>query len=67
MFQAVLHSALSVKETTHDYARTNIKNPQVKQQRDYKCHQSVYSQLNNDDKVFLKDQKRQDRKGEKFT
>ena len=46
---------------------TNIKNAQVKQQRDYKCsHQSVYSQLNIDYKVLLQNQKRPGRKGEKY-
>ena len=36
MFQEVLNSALSMKETTDDRASANIRNVQVKQQRAYK-------------------------------
>lgn len=54
MFQAVFQSALSLSKTTHDHESVNIKNVQVKQQKHYKRrHQSMYSQLNIDDKVLL--------------
>ena len=67
MFQAVLKSVLSMNETTHNRPSTYIKNTQVKQQKDYEHrHQSVHSQLNINDKVLLKNQMHQDRKGRKF-
>ena len=53
MFQAVFQSALSLSKTTHDHESVNIKIVQVKQQKHYKRrHQSMYSQLNIDDKVL---------------
>ena len=62
----MLNSVLSTKETTHDCAGTDIKNAQVKQQRDYKrSHQLVYSYLNSDDKVLLPNQKRQNTRTER--
>ena len=68
MFKAVLSSALSVKETFHNCVSTYIKNPKLKQQRDYKnCHQSVCSQLNIDDKVLIENEKFKDRNSGKYT
>ena len=63
MFQEVLNSALSMKETTDDRASANIRNVQVKQQRAYKHRH----QWNIDDKVPLQSQKRLRRKGEEYT
>lgn len=63
MFQRVLNSALSMKETIDDRASSNIKNAQVKQHRDYKSHhQLLCTQKNIDGKVLLQNQKHKDKK-----
>lgn len=67
-FQSVLHSALSIREATHNQASCNIKKAQEKQQRDYNNrHSNFSSTLRIGSKVLLQNQKRQDRKGGKFT
>ena len=43
IFQAVLNSALSTKETTHDRASTNIKNTQVKYKRNVVINRCIHN------------------------
>ena len=67
-FQAVLHSAASIREATHHQASLNIKKAQVKQQKDYNnWYRTPEAALPVGSKVLLENQKRKDRKGGKFT
>ena len=62
-FQAVLSTSLSIRGNVH----ANIKKSQLKQQRDYNPHQVSPTRPNIGDKVLVQNQKRQDRKGGKFS
>ena len=66
-FQAILSSILDLRQEHHDQAGENIAKAQKKQQRDYNLRHSQPTTLSINDKVWLKNQKREDRKGGKFT
>ena len=67
-FQAVLQSAALIREATNEKAIQNIMKAQAKHQKDYNNHHSTISTtLPIGSKVLLQNQKRQDRKGEKFS
>ena len=67
-FQAVLESAALIGEATYEKASQNIKKDQVKHQKDYNNrHSTISTTLPIGSKVLLQNQRRQDRKGEKFS
>ena len=67
-FQAVLNSAVSIREATHHQASRNIEKAQAKQQKDYNnWHRTPKAALPVGSKVLLENQKCKDRKGGKFT
>ena len=67
-FQAVLESAALIREATNEKASQNIKKAQAKHQKDYNNHHSTISTtLLIGSKVLLQNQRRQDRKGGKFS
>ena len=67
-FQAVLESAALIREATNEKASQNIKNAQAKHKKDYKNrHSTISTTLPIGSKVLLQNQRRQDRKGGKFS
>ena len=66
VFNAILSSTLSLREEAHQEASKNIAKAQEKQQKDYTHRHTVPTSLKIKDKVWLKNQRRQDRKGGKF-
>ena len=59
-FQAVLESAASIRETTHEKTSLNIEKAQAKWQRDYNNrHSTLSSTLPIGSKVLLQNQKQQ--------
>ena len=67
-FQAVLESAALIRETTNEKASQNTKKAQAKHQKDYKNrHSTISTTLPIGSKVLLQNQRRQDRKGKKFS
>ena len=67
-FQAVLSSSSKIRDVAHHAADKNIKKAQKKQQSDYnKRHDTPTTILKIGSKILLQNQKRQDRKGGKFT
>ena len=67
-FQAVLESAALIREATNEKASQNIKKAQDKHQKDYNNRQStIPTTLPIGSKVLLQSQRRQDRKGGKFS
>ena len=66
-FETVLSQAKSIREEVYEVAGANIVKAQAKQQRDYNCRHQLPNSLNINDKVLLKNLKRKDRKGGKFT
>ena len=65
--EAILSSTLDLRQEYHDQAGENITKAQKKQQRDYNLRHSQPTTLSINDKVWLKNQKREDRKGGKFS
>ena len=66
VFDAILSSTLSLREEAHQEASKNIAEAQEKQQKDYNRRHTVPTSLNIKDKVWLKNHRRQDRKGGNF-
>ena len=66
-FDAVLSNAISMREEIHQNAGENIQSAQNKQQRDYNRRHQVPNTIKVGQKVLLKNQKREDRKGGKFS
>ena len=67
-FQAVLESAALIREATTEKASQNIKKVQAKHQKDYNNrHSTISTTLPIGSKVLLQNQRRQDRKGGKFS
>ena len=67
-FQAVLESAALIREATNEKASQNIKNAQAKHQKDYNNrHSTISTTLPIGSKVLLQNQRRQNRKGRKFS
>ena len=67
-FQAVIESAALIREATNEKPSQNIKKVQAKHQKDYNNHHSTISTtLPIGSKVLLQNQRRQDRKGGKFS
>ena len=66
-FQAVLESAALIREATNEKASQNIKKAQAKHQKDYNNRHSTIATLPIGSKVLLQNQRRQDRKGGKFS
>ena len=67
-FETILSQAKSIREEVYEVAGANIVKAQTKQPRDYnRRHHQLPNSLNINDKVLLKNQKRKDRKGGKFT
>ena len=67
-FQAVLESAALIREATNEKVIQNIKRNQAKQQKDYNNrHSTISATLSIGSKVLLQNQRRQDRKGGKFS
>lgn len=67
VFNAILSSTLSLREEAHQEASKNIAKAQEKQQKHYNRRHTVPTSLKIKDKVWLKNQRRQDRKGGKFS
>ena len=67
VFNAILSSTLSLREESHQEASKNIAKAQEKQQKDYNRRHTVPTSLKIKDKIWLKNQRRQDRKGGKFS
>ena len=67
VFNAILSSTLSLREEAHQEASKNIAKAQEKQQKDYNRRHTVPTSLKTKDKVWLKNQRRQERKGGKFS
>ena len=67
-FQAVLESAALIREATNEKASQNIKKAQAKHQKDYNNrHSTISTTLPIGSKVLLQNQRRQYRKGGKFS
>ena len=61
VFNAILSSTLSLREEAHQEASKNIAKAQEKQQKDYDRRHAVPTSLKIKDKVWLKNQRRQDK------
>ena len=66
-FQAVLSSSLSLRDSTQKAASENIKVAQERQKRDYDRRHHLPNTFHANSMVLLKNQKRADRKGGKFS
>ena len=66
-FDAIFSSATKVRTTILDDAAHNIKAAQKKQKRDYYRRHMSKTEIKVDDIVLLKNNKRFDRKNEKFS
>ena len=67
-FHAVLELAALAREATNEKASQNIKKAQAKHQKDYNnCHSTISATLPIGSKVLLQNQRRQERKGGKFS
>ena len=66
-FDAVFKSARKVKTSIKDDAAENIKAAQKKQKRDYDHRHMSKTEIRVDDMVLMKNNKRIDRKGGKFS
>ena len=67
-FNSILSATLSLRDEKHKEASKNIKKAQEKQQKDYNRRHTVPSSIiKPKDEVLLKDQRRIDRKGGKFS
>ena len=67
-FQAVLESAALIKEATNEKASQNIKKTQAKHQKSYNNrHSTISATLPIGSRVLLRNQRRQGRKGGKFS
>ena len=64
-FDAVLSNAISIREKVHKDVGENIQSAQKKQQRDYNRRHELPNVVKVGQKVLLKNQKREDRKGGK--
>ena len=62
-FNAVLSSTLDLRRDIHEKAGQNIAKAQQKQQLYYNLRHSLPTSVATNDKVWLKNQKRADRKG----
>lgn len=67
MFDTVLESATSLRNNINHNVEANIKKAQKKQQHDYDLRHFKGNDIKFGDKVLLRDNKRIDRKGGKFT
>ena len=67
IFDAVLSSAIAIRSKIHEDASTNILKAQGKQKRDYDRRHNSTTIIQIGDKVLLRNNKRADRKGGKFT
>ena len=67
VFNTILSSTLSLREEAHQEASKNIVKAQEKQQKDYNRRHTGPTSFKIKDKVWLKNQRRQDRKGGKFS
>ena len=67
MFEAVLTSTCTTRKEIHKTASINIKKAQEKQKRDFDRRHLSKIDIKVGDKVLLKNNKRSDRKGGKFT
>ena len=66
-FHAVLSSSKSIQEEVYQVAGENILCAQEKQQRNYNRRHTVPKTIKIDQSVLLKNQRREDRKGGKFS
>ena len=66
-FDAIFSSALNLRRGVHATAEQNISKAQEKQRRDYNRRHTLPTTIKCEEKVWLKKQKRQDRKGGKFS
>ena len=67
MFDTVLESATSLRNQIFHKVEDNIKKAQEKQQNDYDLRHLKSNEINVGDSVLLRNNKRNDRKGGKFT
>ena len=67
MFHDVLKSANTMRKKIHEDASVNIKKAQERQKRDYDQRHKSNRTIKIDDKVLVLNDKRQDRKGGKFS
>ena len=67
MFDAVLSSAITIRSKIHEDASTNILEAQGKQKRDYDRRHNSTTIIRIGDKVLLRNNKRTNRKGGRFT
>ena len=66
-FEAVMSSTLSLRDLTLQAASANIKDAQKRQKKDYDRRHTLPATIQVNSMVLLKNQKRADRKGGKFT
>ena len=66
-FEAVLTSTLSLRDSTQKDASENIKKAQQRQKKDYDRRHTLPAAVQVKSMVLLKNQKREDRKGGKFS
>ena len=66
-FDAVLTTAISIRANIHQTAAENICSAQENQHRDYIRHHQVPNKIKVGQKVYLKNQRRMDKKGSKFS
>ena len=64
-FETIISTTLSLRKGAHENAGANILKAQEKQQRDYNRRHVLPASIKAKDKVWLKNQKRLDRKGGK--
>ena len=67
MFEALFASANTIKIDIHEAAGRNIKKAQEKQKRDFDCRHLSSTNVKVGDRVLLKNKRRHDRKGGKFS
>ena len=67
MFEAVLSSANTIRADIHEAAGRNIKKAQEKQKRDYVRRHLSSTKVKAGDKALLRNKRRHDRKGGKFS
>ena len=66
-FDAVLSNAISMREKVHKSAGENIQSAQKRQQLNYNRRHQVPNIVKVGEKVLIKNQRREDRKGGKFS
>ena len=62
MFEAALSTENAMRDKTHEAAGRNIKKAQTKQKRDFDRRHLTYSTFNVENKVLLKNNRRNDKR-----